>query len=275
MSLSKVFFLSSEIDPFSKTYSLSDFSYYFGSEIKNNKEVDIRMCQPKYGYISERKYILREVIRLKDLEIEFNPNNRISNLKSAFIPRSRVQVYFMEDQDFFHPVSELLYKSKNGRIFSNNSMKFAFFSKTILTALKKLYWPPEVIVCNDWQMSFVPIIGKHLFNKDEFYKNIKYVYIMHSYDQMKTFNNETFESVGVSSKDFNLKDNHYNAVKNADFTIILNDMKNPIINKIKKNNSLNKLLLGMKKKYKVYDINYNSEDFKETINKIVDDVRSL
>ena len=70
MSFTKVFFLSSEIEPFSSTYSLSDFSFKFGLEIKKDKSVDIRMCQPKYGYISERKYILREVIRLKDLLID-------------------------------------------------------------------------------------------------------------------------------------------------------------------------------------------------------------
>ena len=43
MSLKKVFFLSSEIDPFSNTYSLSKFSSQFGLEIKNDKDVDIRM----------------------------------------------------------------------------------------------------------------------------------------------------------------------------------------------------------------------------------------
>ena len=118
MSLSKVFFLSSEIEPFSNTYSLSDFSNKFGILIKQDKDVDIRMCQPKYGYISERKYILREVIRLKDLEVEFNSETRIANLKSAFIPNSRVQVYFMEEKDFFQPVADLLYKIKKWKIFS-------------------------------------------------------------------------------------------------------------------------------------------------------------
>ena len=67
MSLSKVFFLSSEIEPFSNTYNLSEFSQKFGLLMKSDKDVDIRMCQPKYGYISERKYILREVIRLRIL----------------------------------------------------------------------------------------------------------------------------------------------------------------------------------------------------------------
>ena len=80
MSLTKVFFLSSEIEPFSSTYSLSNFSFNFGLEMKNNKDVDIRMCQPKYGYISERKYILREVIRLKEVPIKFNKKNKIIKL---------------------------------------------------------------------------------------------------------------------------------------------------------------------------------------------------
>ena len=122
MSLSKVFFLSSEIEPFSNSYSLSSFCSRFGSEIKKNKEVDIRMCQPKYGYISERKYILREVIRLKDLDIDFKPENRISNLKSAFIPNTRVQLYFMEHKEYFTNIPELLYKSRNGRLYKNGNL---------------------------------------------------------------------------------------------------------------------------------------------------------
>ena len=273
MSLSKVFFLSSEIEPFSSTYSISSFSTSFGSEIKKNKEVDIRMCQPKYGYISERKYILREVIRLKDLEIEFSPENRISNLKSAFIPLSRVQVYFMEEEEFFKPVSELLYKSRNGRVYSDNDVKFAFFSKTILHSLKKLYWAPEVIVCNDWQMSFVPILGKQVYRKDEFYKDIKYVYIMHSYDANRNCSKDSFDSLSLSSKDFKSKDNHINAIENSDYSIILNDVNNPIMKKIQKSNVYKKVLSS--NKHKVIDIDYNSSDCHTQINEIIKNIRSL
>ena len=273
MTLSKVFFLSPEIDPFSNTYSLSNFSYKFGILAKQDKVVDIRLCQPKYGYISERKFILREVIRLKDLNIEFNSENRISNLKSAFIPNSRVQVYFLEEEDFFHPVTDLLYKSKNGRFFVNNHDKFAFFSKTALLSLKKLFWPPEVIVCNDWQMSFVPILGKNIFNKDEFYKDIKYVYIIHSLDEMRKINNQSFNALGLNSKDFDSKDNNINAINCSDMTIIINDLNNPIIKKIKKNKSYSKILKS--KKIKVFDVDYNSEKCNDQINKIIKKIRSL
>ena len=271
MSLTKVFFLSPEIEPFSSTYSLSKFSFDFGLEIKNNKDVDIRMCQPKYGYISERKYILREVIRLKDLSIDFAEGQKIANLKSAFIPKSRVQVYFAEGENLFESVSDLLYKSKNGRFFNENSIRFAFFCKSVLFSLKKLFWAPEVIVSNDWQTSFVPILGKAIFSKDEFYKDIKYVHIIHSYNNDFSMDRESFESLGLEKEDS--LDSVLNPIKYADFTVVLNDVNNPVINKINKNSASKKMLKNSK--HKIYDIDYTSDNYKDSINNVITDIRNL
>ncbi len=273
MSINKVFFLSSEIEPFSNTYSLSDFSFKFGLELKKDKAVDIRMCQPKYGYISERKYILREVIRLKDLEVEFQSGTRIANLKSAFIPQSRVQVYFMEDKDYFQPSSDLLYKSKNGRFLAENNLRFAFFSQSILFSLKKLFWAPEVIVSNDWQTSFTPILGKIFYQKDEFYKNIKYVHIIHSYNDWANFNDESFQSLNILKEHCPTNNNFLNPVQYADLTIVLNDVNNPVMDKIKKDKSCNKVLKSVN--HKVYDIDYKSADSQDQIRNVISDIRSL
>lgn len=273
MSLTKVFFLSSEIDPFSNTYSLSDFSFKFGLELKKDKAVDIRMCQPKYGYISERKYILREVIRLKDLEVDFKSETRIANLKSAFIPQSRVQVYFMEDSEYFQPSTDLLYKSKNGRFLSDNNLKFAFFSQSILFSLKKLFWAPEVIVSNDWQTSFTPILGKIFFQNDEFYKNIKYVHIIHSYNDCINFSDESFDALSISKEECPTGDNFLNPIQYADLTIILNDVNNPILDKIKKNKSHSKALKSVN--HKIYNIDYTSSDSQDQIKSVIHDIRSL
>ena len=136
----KIYYLSSEIDPFSNTYSLATFSKQFNTILNDYKHIDIRLIQPKYGYISERKYILREVIRLKDLRINFNKKDHIVNLKSAFIPNSRVQLYFMEHKKYFSEIPELLYKSRNGRLYQNNHEKFSFFTKTVIESLDKLFW---------------------------------------------------------------------------------------------------------------------------------------
>ena len=124
----KIYYLSSEITPFSCSTSLSSFSKEFSMTLKkNDKEIDIRLTQPKYGYISDRRYILREVIRLKELSIDFLNKNNMINLKSGFIPSTRVQVYFMEHQKYFDNVCDLLYKARNGRLYSENHEKFTFF----------------------------------------------------------------------------------------------------------------------------------------------------
>ena len=111
MSQLKVFYLCSELMPFSETYSLASFSKRLTSVLHEKDNYDIRLMKPKYGFISERKYILREVIRLKDMEIEFDNAERLMNIKSAFIPETRVQVYFLQDDEYYKPLPQLLYKA--------------------------------------------------------------------------------------------------------------------------------------------------------------------
>jgi len=99
MSL-KIFYLTTEITPFADTSSLSAFSAKVPL-ILQNKQHDIRTIIPKYGYVSERKYILREVIRLREIPFEFGKENVVTSAKSAFIPKTRVKVFFLEDAKRF------------------------------------------------------------------------------------------------------------------------------------------------------------------------------
>ena len=111
----KIFYLTTEIVPFANTSSLSEFSAKVPLLLQD-KEHDIRTIIPKYGYVSERKYILREVIRLREIPFKFGKENVITSAKSAFIPKTRVQVYFLEDTKRFKPLTNLIYKAKNGRV---------------------------------------------------------------------------------------------------------------------------------------------------------------
>ena len=135
----KIFFLTTEITPFANTSSLAAFSAKVPLLLQN-KQHDIRTIIPKYGYVSERKYILREVIRLREIPFKFGEENVTTSAKSAFIPKTRVQVYFLEDNQRFKPLTNLLYKAKNGRVLVDNDMRFAFFSKASLAILPHLFW---------------------------------------------------------------------------------------------------------------------------------------
>ena len=94
MSL-KLFYFTTEIAPFANTSLLSKYSVDVPLSLQTAGH-DIRTILPKYGFVSERKYILREVIRLREIPFDFNEEGQIVSAKSAFIPKTRVQVYFLE-----------------------------------------------------------------------------------------------------------------------------------------------------------------------------------
>ena len=124
---------------------------------------DIRTIIPKYGYVSERKYILREVIRLREIPFSFKGIDHVTSAKSALIPKTRVQVYFLEDEFWFKPLTNLLYKSKNGRVLADNAERYGYYSKAVLSTLPHLFWSPDIFICNGWQSAMIPGLFKKFF----------------------------------------------------------------------------------------------------------------
>ena len=88
----------------------------------------------------------------------------------------------------------MLYKSRNGRVYNNNHEKFTFFVKTVLESLQKLFWYPDFIICNDWQMSFLPILFNQKYKQFDKFKKTKIVTMVHSYDEMYKFPNSLFKN---------------------------------------------------------------------------------
>ena len=220
----KIYYLSSEVSPYSETSGLSKFSREFSIFLNDSKDIEIRLMQPKYGFISERKYILREVIRLKEMKINYMNKEYIINIKSAFIPNTRVQIYFLEYNDYYFDLPELLYKSRNGRFYKDNDEKFTFLSEVALETLKRLYWVPDVIVCNNWQTSMTPILLKEKIKNDPLLKDVKIAYFIHDIDSNYDFSNKLFEKLGI---DFNEKNNSQNmlslAASHSDLTYVVGD----------------------------------------------------
>ena len=235
----KMYFLTAEITPFSETYELSRFSRKITSILHDKTDVDIHLSQPKYGFVSERKYLLREVIRLKDLPVVFNGKRRRVNMKSSFIPETRVQVYFMQDDPYYKKLPELIYKARNGRIFSDIDERFAFFSKAALDTLERLFWCPDVLICNDWQTSLVPVLLNKKSKENEFYKNMKTAYIIHSVNDYRKYSKDTYTKADVDPGVKGSKiDSHAVAMENADLVIAINYETSNTLGKLKKQKKL-------------------------------------
>ena len=235
----KLYYLASEVAPFSETYQLASFSRKFTNILHLKTDIDIRVSQPKYGFVSERKYILREVIRLKDIPIIFNSEKHIINMKSAFIPETRVLVYFMDNNSLYKPLPELIYKARNGRVFSDIDARFSFFNKAALDTLQLLFWAPDIIICNDWQTSLVPTLLKEQFARKDFYSNIKSVYMIHSINNYRKFSKSVYNMLDIEpSQSGRQIDNHIQAMEHADLTILLNYESEKLMDQLKKQKSL-------------------------------------
>jgi len=235
----KLYYLSAEVAPFSETYELASFSRKITSKLHDKTDVDIRVSQPKYGYVSERKYILREVIRLKDIPVVFNEEKHIINMKSCFIPETRVQVYFMEDNSLYKSLPDLIYKARNGRVFSDIDERFAFFSLAVIDTLTSLFWAPDVFICNDWQTSFIPKLLQENFKQEEFYSKMKSVYLIHSVNNYRKYSKSTYDMLSITPDESGkLIDNHIMAIENSDLTIAINYESSQLMDKMKKQNKL-------------------------------------
>jgi len=235
----KLYYLAAEVAPFSETYQLASFSRKFTNRLNLKTDVDIRVSQPKYGFVSERKYILREVIRLKDIPVIFNNKKHIINMKSAFIPETRVQVYFIENNSLYKQLPDLIYKARNGRVFSDIDARFSFFNKAALDTLQSLFWAPDIIICNDWQTSLIPTLLKEQFIQEDFYSNIKSVYMIHSINNYRKFSKSVYNMLDIKpTKDGRVIDNHIQAMEHADLTIALNYESEKLMDKLKNQKSL-------------------------------------
>ena len=261
----KLFFLTTEITPFAHTSHLGQYSVVVPLALQTMGH-DIRTMIPKYGFVSERKYILREVIRLREISFQFDGDEVITSAKSAFIPKTRVQVYFLENVDWFKPLTNLLYKAKNGRVLPDNDERYAYFSKAAIAILPHLFWKPDVLIANGWQCAYVPMIYQQIYDSKEFYGNIKTVLTVHSVDEYCNFSRDVYAKAGVTLPD-SIKGDKVNcyeaAAPFADLIIAIDTPSNDVTKKLMK-------LPGVKaNKKKLVSILLNddeSPDFNATAN---------
>ena len=231
----KLYFITTEIIPFANVTSLADFSTKVPLFLQENGH-DIRTIIPKYGYVSERKYILREVIRLREIPFMFKGENHITSAKSAFIPKTRVQVYFLEDEYWFKPLTNLVYKSKNGRVLSDNSERYGYYSKAVLSTLPHLFWAPDIFICNGWQSALIPgMFKKHFEGINQFYKKIQTILIIHELNDYANISRKDLIEMEVPIDD-SLKGDVLNIYEvasfSADHIIIIDKPQNLISEKL-------------------------------------------
>jgi starch synthase len=144
---------------------------------------EIRTFMPRYGNVNERRNQLHEVIRLSGMNLIIDDTDHPLIIKVASIQSARMQVYFIDNEDYFQ--RKQLLKDAKGNEFADNDERAIFFARGVLETVIKLRWAPDLIHCHGWLTSLVPLYIKKSYNDDPLFVNSKVVYSVYNDDFKK------------------------------------------------------------------------------------------
>ena len=171
-SAKKILFVNAEMYPFLPETRISSVCRELPQGIQERRR-EIRAFMPRYGCINERKNQLHEVIRLSGMNIIIADVDRPLVIKVASISSARIQVYFIDNEDYFR--RKQLYADENGKFFADNGERAIFFARGVLETVKKLRWAPDVIHCSGWITHVLPLYLKKAYKDDPIFSNSKVV----------------------------------------------------------------------------------------------------
>lgn len=173
MEKTRVLFVSQEITPFLPETEMSLVGRYLPQGIQEAGK-EIRTFMPRYGSVNERRNQLHEVIRLSGMNLIIDDTDHPLIIKVASIQAARMQVYFIDNEDYFHRKFELT--DSNGKFFEDNDERFVFFNRGVLETVKKLRWTPDIVHCNGWFTGLIPLYINKSLRDDPLFSIAKIVY---------------------------------------------------------------------------------------------------
>ncbi len=192
MSKLKLLYVSSEIHPFLKT---SDVANYVRKLPQHMQEMgmEIRIMVPRFGIINERKNRLHEVVRLSGINITVGEEEKPLTIKVASIPNAKLQVYFIDNEDYFQ--RKYVFTDKQEKFFNDNDERAIFFCKGVIETVKKLGWAPDIVHCNDWMTSLIPMYLKTTYKNDPVFKDAKTIFTVYNTEFNYKFGEDLLEKV--------------------------------------------------------------------------------
>lgn len=166
----KVLFVNQEINPYLPESAMS----VIGRDLPRMTQdagFEIRTFMPKWGVINERRGQLHEVIRLSGMNLVIDDTDHPLIIKVASIPTSRIQVYFIDNEDYF--AKRQMAMDESGNEYNDNGQRAIFFARGVLETVKKLRWSPDLIVCQGWMSAVIPFYAKTAYHDEPTFTNTK------------------------------------------------------------------------------------------------------
>ena len=168
----RILYVSSEVVPYLPETEISSMSFE-APRMVNKQGGQIRIFMPRYGNINERRHQLHEVIRLSGINLVINDLDMPLIIKVASIPKERIQVYFIDNEDYFKRKATLT--DEDGNLFADNDERAIFFAKGVIETVKKLNWAPDIIHVHGWLASLLPLYLKDYYKDEPLFSGSKIV----------------------------------------------------------------------------------------------------
>lgn len=188
----RILYVSSEVIPYLPETEISSMSFE-APRMVNNNGGQIRIFMPRYGNINERRHQLHEVIRLSGMNLVINDLDMPLIIKVASIPKERMQVYFIDNEDYFK--RKATYGDEDGNFFEDNDERAIFFAKGVVETVKKLNWSPDIIHVHGWLASFLPLYLRNYYSNEPLFENSKIVTSVYNHGFDGTLNTQLIEKI--------------------------------------------------------------------------------
>jgi len=173
MEKKKILYVSQEICPYMNESAMGTLGSAL-PQLMQESGKDIRIFLPRFGTVNERRHQLHEVIRLSGMNLIIDDFDHQLIIKVASIQQQRMQVYFIDNEEYFP--RRQMFHDHEGRLLDNNDERMIFYCKGVIETVRKLGWAPDVIHCQGWFTSLVPMYIKKLYADDPLFENTKVIY---------------------------------------------------------------------------------------------------
>ncbi len=177
MSKKRVLIVTQEMEPYTTLSEISAIARRLPQYVQEHG-MEIRVLMPRFGTINERRHRLHEVVRLSGMNIIVDEDDYPLIIKVASLPGTRMQVYFLDNEEFFK--RKQIFEDEKGNPFDDNTDRMIFFCKGVLETVKKFGWAPDLIHCHGWMTSLIPFYLKVAYQNEPIFKDAKIIYSLYN-----------------------------------------------------------------------------------------------
>jgi starch synthase len=190
--------VSSEVAPFARTGGLGDVLGALPAALARQGH-EVVVCMPKYKQVSSAGMKIIQLDWTVPIPVGDNQYDMTAGLSKN--RRTKVTYCFIRNDRLFGR-DELYRDLSTGNDYSDNDERFIFFARSVIEAIKKRDWKPDIVHCHDWQAALIPVYLESLYRNDPFFAGVKTVLTIHNLGYQGVFAAETFKKIGVSDELF-------------------------------------------------------------------------